>query len=95
MNSAVISALPASSVRPAASVRTRGEPVVRIDSLTIGFRGRHATQPVVGPLDLTVHAGECVALVGESGSGKSVTARSLVGLNGANAEWHAERFEIA
>jgi peptide/nickel transport system ATP-binding protein len=95
MNSAVISALPASSVRPAASVRTRGEPVVRIDNLTIGFRGRHATQPVVGPLDLTVHAGECVALVGESGSGKSVTARSLVGLNGANAEWHAERFEIA
>ncbi|MFP3182387.1 MAG: ABC transporter ATP-binding protein [Paraburkholderia sp.] len=68
---------------------------MRIENLTIGFRGRHATRPAVGPLDLTVHAGECVALVGESGSGKSVTARSLVGLNGANAEWNAGRFEIA
>ncbi|MFM0045434.1 ABC transporter ATP-binding protein [Paraburkholderia sediminicola] len=95
MSSAVISKLPAASVRAAAKVHPRGEPVVRIENLTIGFRGRHATQPVVGPLDLSVHAGECVALVGESGSGKSVTARSLVGLNGANAEWHAERFEIA
>jgi peptide/nickel transport system ATP-binding protein len=71
------------------------EPVVRIENLTIGFRGRHGTRDVVGPLDLTVHAGECVALVGESGSGKSVTARSLVGLNGANAEVRAERLEIA
>jgi peptide/nickel transport system ATP-binding protein len=92
MTSTTASVLPFSSVR---SAGVRGEPVVRIENLTIGFRGRHATSPAVGPLDLTVHAGECVALVGESGSGKSVTARSLVGLNGANAEWHAERFEIA
>jgi peptide/nickel transport system ATP-binding protein len=83
---------PFSSVRRAGA---RGEPIVRVENLTIGFRSGRATRPAVGPLDLTVHAGECVALVGESGSGKSVTARSLVGLNGANAEWHAERFEIA
>jgi len=92
MTSTTASVLPFSSVR---SASVRGEPVVRIENLTVGFRGRHATRPAVGPLDLTVHAGECVALVGESGSGKSVTARSLVGLNGANAEWHAGRFEIA
>ncbi|KWA16439.1 ABC transporter ATP-binding protein [Burkholderia cepacia] len=73
----------------------RAAPLVRIERLTIGFRGAHGTQPVVGPLDLAVHAGECVALVGESGSGKSVTARSLVGLNGPNAVIDAERFEIA
>ena len=42
-----------------------------------------------------MHAGECVALVGESGSGKSVTARSLVGLNGPHAVIDADRFEIA
>jgi peptide/nickel transport system ATP-binding protein len=83
------------SVRPAVVAGARGEPVIRIENLTIGFRGRHATKPAVESISLTVHAGECVALVGESGSGKSVTARSLVGLNGANAEWHAERFEIA
>ncbi|CAE6823408.1 MULTISPECIES: dipeptide ABC transporter ATP-binding protein [Paraburkholderia] len=88
-------AQPASSAQPGIDARTRGEPVVRIENLTIAFRGRHATQAVLGPIDLTVHAGECLALVGESGSGKSVTARSLVGLNGANSEWRAERFEIA
>ncbi|AQQ40467.1 MULTISPECIES: dipeptide ABC transporter ATP-binding protein [Burkholderia] len=70
-------------------------PLVRIERLTIGFRGPRGTQAVVGPLDLAVHAGECVALVGESGSGKSVTARSLVGLNGPRAVIDAARFEIA
>ena len=70
----------------------RGAPLVRIEQLTVGFRG---AQPVVGPLDLTLHAGECVALVGESGSGKSVTARSLVGLNGPHAAIDAARFDIA
>ncbi|EML1600818.1 ABC transporter ATP-binding protein [Burkholderia orbicola] len=70
-------------------------PLARIERLTIGFRGPRGTQAVVGPLDLAVHAGECVALVGESGSGKSVTARSLVGLNGPHAVIDADRFEIA
>ncbi|MFB5149751.1 ABC transporter ATP-binding protein [Burkholderia orbicola] len=70
-------------------------PLARIERLTIGFRGPRGTQAVVGPLDLAVHAGECVALVGESGSGKSVTARSLVGLNGPHAVIDAARFEIA
>ncbi|RQV13189.1 ABC transporter ATP-binding protein [Burkholderia cenocepacia] len=69
-------------------------PLARIERLTIGFRGPRGTQAVVGPLDLAVHAGECVALVGESGSGKSVTARSLVGLNGPHAVIDAARFEI-
>jgi peptide/nickel transport system ATP-binding protein len=92
---ATAAAPPSASVRPAVVAGARGEPVIRIENLTIGFRGRHATKPAVESISLTVHAGECVALVGESGSGKSVTARSLVGLNGANAEWHAERFEIA
>ncbi|MGU7853607.1 dipeptide ABC transporter ATP-binding protein [Burkholderia orbicola] len=70
-------------------------PLARIERLTIGFRGPRGTQAVVGPLDLAVHAGECVALVGESGSGKSITARSLVGLNGPHAVIDAARFEIA
>ncbi|CAB3767415.1 MULTISPECIES: dipeptide ABC transporter ATP-binding protein [Burkholderia] len=70
-------------------------PIVHVKRLTIGFRGPHGTRPVVGPLDLAVHAGECVALVGESGSGKSVTARSLVGLNGPHAVVDADRLDIA
>ncbi|MEK6346276.1 MAG: ABC transporter ATP-binding protein [Burkholderia sp.] len=80
--------------RIAAARAAPGNVLAQIEGLTIGFAGRHGTQAVVGPLDLCVRAGECVALVGESGSGKSVTARSLVGLNGANAVVAAERFEI-
>jgi peptide/nickel transport system ATP-binding protein len=45
-------------------------------------------------VDLKIRAGECVALVGESGSGKSLTARSLLGLAGADAKIGAQRFEI-
>ncbi|WP_248602890.1 ABC transporter ATP-binding protein, partial [Burkholderia cepacia] len=70
--STIASAAPATPARAA--------PLVRIERLTIGFRGAHGTQPVVGPLDLAVHAGECVALVGESGSGKSTLLRALTGL---------------
>ncbi|NUO76932.1 MAG: ATP-binding cassette domain-containing protein, partial [Lysobacter sp.] len=35
---------------------------------------------LLGPLDLQLHAGECLGVVGESGSGKSLSALSLLGL---------------
>lgn len=35
---------------------------------------------LVGPLDLTVRAGETMGLVGESGSGKTLTLRALAGI---------------
>ncbi|WP_374473345.1 ATP-binding cassette domain-containing protein [Arenimonas sp.] len=35
---------------------------------------------LLGPLDLALPAGECLALVGESGSGKSLTVAALLGL---------------
>lgn len=34
----------------------------------------------IGPVSLSVHAGECVALSGESGSGKSILLRALIDL---------------
>lgn len=51
-------------------------PLLDIQHLSVAF----ADKTVVEKIDLTVHAGECVALVGESGSGKSVTALSILGL---------------
>ncbi|QWP77303.1 ABC transporter ATP-binding protein [Lysobacter sp. K5869] len=42
-------------------------------------RGR-APRALLGPLDLQLHAGQCLGVVGESGSGKSLTALSLLGL---------------
>lgn len=38
------------------------------------------TKRLLGPLDLSLHAGQCLGLVGESGSGKSLSALSLLGL---------------
>ncbi|MFT4192761.1 MAG: ABC transporter ATP-binding protein [Comamonas sp.] len=71
------------------------QPLVRIENLTVRFRAGRTERTVVAGLNLTIHPGESVALVGESGSGKSVTARTLVGLNGARAQVTADRFEIA
>ncbi|MCL2533819.1 MAG: ABC transporter ATP-binding protein, partial [Nocardiaceae bacterium] len=59
-------------------------PVLAVHDLVVGFG---AADPTVHHVDLTVHAGEIVALVGESGSGKSLTARTVLGLlpDGAHA----------
>jgi peptide/nickel transport system ATP-binding protein len=64
-------------------VRTANDdvnPVVEIRGLTVRFDGPRPVHAVNG-VDLTVEAGEVLALLGESGSGKSVTLRSLMRLH--------------
>ncbi len=63
-------------------------PVLRTEGLGKAFTlhlqgGTHI--PVLGGVDLTVHAGECVALWGPSGAGKSTLMRCLYGNYGAGA----------
>ncbi|SIO87260.1 ABC transporter ATP-binding protein [Nocardiopsis sp. JB363] len=53
------------------------EPLLRISGLSAGY-GR---AKVLEGIDLSVSAGECVALLGESGSGKTTLSRSVVGLH--------------
>ncbi len=77
-----------------AGITSAQQPLVEITGLNIGFRHANGGAPLVRGVDLTLHAGECVALVGESGSGKSVTARSLLGLAGHDAVVEAARFLI-
>lgn len=63
-------------------------PVLRTEGLAKAFTlhlqgGTHI--PVLGGVDLAVHAGECVALWGPSGAGKSTLMRCLYGNYGAGA----------
>lgn len=56
------------------------EPILDIRGLRTVFRTRGGEITAVNGIDLTVGAGETVALVGESGSGKSVTSLSVMRL---------------
>jgi peptide/nickel transport system ATP-binding protein len=55
-------------------------PILDISGLRTVFRIGGADIAAVQDMELTVAAGETVALVGESGSGKSVTSLSVMGL---------------
>lgn len=71
-----------------------GEALITVEDLRIAFGyGRRRTEVVHG-VDLTLRAGECLAIVGESGSGKTVTGRTLAGLTGPGATVTARRLEF-
>jgi peptide/nickel transport system ATP-binding protein len=62
----------------------RGNELLRLQKLRVGFTLGGTTHEVLHGLDLTVHRGEAIGLVGESGSGKSVAALSVLQLLGRN-----------
>lgn len=57
------------------------EPLIEIRNLSIEFmKSKKVRVPAITQVDLTLQAGETLALVGESGSGKTLTALSIMGL---------------
>ncbi|WP_333772666.1 dipeptide/oligopeptide/nickel ABC transporter permease/ATP-binding protein [Streptomyces sp. IBSBF 3136] len=59
---------------------TDGPPVLAVESLAIGFSGRHRGVDIVDGVSFEVYPGEVLGLVGESGCGKSLTALTVMGL---------------
>ena len=62
-----------------------GDPLVRIDGLTVAFDDGRRHVRVLHGIDLEVRAGEAVGIVGESGCGKSVTWLAVLRLLGKRA----------
>ncbi len=55
------------------------QPLLDVSELVAGYGGSRRSQPILNGIDLTLQAGQRLALVGESGSGKSTLAKVLSG----------------
>ena len=55
-------------------------PVLEVEALRVGFRGRRGEVTALRDVSFSVGSGRTLALVGESGSGKSVTSLAMLGL---------------
>lgn len=68
------------------------EPLLRVDGLSVSFPGsRKGRTRILDEVGFSIGRSETVGLVGESGSGKTVTALSIMGLQGRHASVDAGR----
>ncbi|CAN5215217.1 hypothetical protein BH18ACT4_BH18ACT4_02290 [soil metagenome] len=60
--------------------RPRGEPILEVDNLSVGFSTEDGIVEAVRGVTYQLMPGEVLGIVGESGSGKSVSSMALMGL---------------
>jgi NitT/TauT family transport system ATP-binding protein len=70
---------PAPATSPAPATAPRPGAGVRIDGVSLTFRGTRTTH-VLDAIDLAIRPGEVIALIGPNGCGKSTLLRVLAGL---------------
>jgi peptide/nickel transport system ATP-binding protein len=68
----------------AQSPQKTGEPILKVDDLTVEFWVDGEWFAAAKNIDYEVYPGEVLAIVGESGSGKTQSSMSLLGLLPAN-----------
>lgn len=56
------------------------QPLLQIRNLEVGFQTQRGLVPAVRGVDITLYAGQTLAIVGESGSGKTTTAQAIIDL---------------
>ncbi len=62
-----------------------GQPLLRLNNLSITFQTDNGPLPAVRDVNLSLDQGRITCLVGESGCGKSLTARAILRLMPDNA----------
>jgi peptide/nickel transport system ATP-binding protein len=62
------------------TTNTTEQPLLQIRGLEVGFQTQEGLVPAVRGVDLTLYAGQTLAIVGESGSGKTTTAQAVIDL---------------
>jgi peptide/nickel transport system ATP-binding protein len=62
------------------TITSENQPLLQIRNLEVGFQTQRGLVPAVRGVDLTLYAGQTLAIVGESGSGKTTTAQSVIDL---------------
>ncbi len=64
----------------------KAEPFLAVNRLNLEFKTRNGIVHVLNDVSLHLNKGDILGVVGESGSGKSVTAYSVLDLNGSSSQ---------